>query len=329
MSQRSFPSGFWGAPVREAAEIPWIWRGMLAPGKLTLLTALWKSGKTTLLAHLLSRRRAGGEFLGLPVRAGISAVVSEEDEDLWTMRLRNLDLGKTCLFCRPFLGRPTLVQLQELSSHLVEMKKEHGLDLAIFDTLVTFLPTRDENNAGLVLDALEPFAALLREGLSVWLLHHPKKGDPELGQAARGSGALLGRVDISLEMRHPGGDPFTRRRRLLSWSRFRETPRQMIIEITPDHSDYVRLPDAGDDFHTHWETLRLVLQAAEEPLTRAAILRAWPPGVAKPSDTSLWKWLTDAVELGLACRGAKGTKTDPHRYWLAGAEAGAGEGEAA
>jgi hypothetical protein len=27
-----------------------------------------------------------------------------------------------------------------------------------------------------------------------------------LGQAARGSGALLDHVDISIEMRHPGGD---------------------------------------------------------------------------------------------------------------------------
>src|SRR5262245_4478049 len=52
----------------------WLWHGLLAPGKLTLLTSLWKSGKTTLLAHLLARRRCGGDFLGLPVTPGVSLV---------------------------------------------------------------------------------------------------------------------------------------------------------------------------------------------------------------------------------------------------------------
>jgi hypothetical protein len=33
---------------------------------------------------------------------------------------------------------------------------------------------------------------------------------------------LLASVDIFLEMRHPGGDPFTRRRKLTAWSRYEE-----------------------------------------------------------------------------------------------------------
>jgi hypothetical protein len=49
----------------DKVAIPWIWHGLLAPGKVTLLTSLWKSGKTTLLAHLLAQR--GREFLGLAV----------------------------------------------------------------------------------------------------------------------------------------------------------------------------------------------------------------------------------------------------------------------
>ncbi|MCI0353408.1 MAG: hypothetical protein L0Z53_28650 [Acidobacteriales bacterium] len=48
----------------------------------------------------------------------------------------------------------------------------------------------------------------------MFLSRHPSKGEPALGQAARGSGALLASVDIFLEMRHPGGNPFTRRRKL-------------------------------------------------------------------------------------------------------------------
>jgi hypothetical protein len=35
--------------------MPWLWHGYLAPGKVTLLTSEWKSGKTTLTAHLFAR----------------------------------------------------------------------------------------------------------------------------------------------------------------------------------------------------------------------------------------------------------------------------------
>jgi hypothetical protein len=58
----------------DADTIPtsWLWHGLLAPGKMTLLTSLGKSGKTTLLAHLLAHRQRGGEFLGQAVAPGVS-----------------------------------------------------------------------------------------------------------------------------------------------------------------------------------------------------------------------------------------------------------------
>jgi len=40
------------------------------PGNITLLTSQWKSGKTTLIAVLLSRLKAGGQLAGLPVLPG-------------------------------------------------------------------------------------------------------------------------------------------------------------------------------------------------------------------------------------------------------------------
>jgi hypothetical protein len=61
----------------QPVAVPWLWHGLLAPGKMTLLTSLWKSGKTTLLAHLLARRRHGGDFLGSAVAPGSSLIISE------------------------------------------------------------------------------------------------------------------------------------------------------------------------------------------------------------------------------------------------------------
>jgi hypothetical protein len=295
----------------------WLWHGVLAPGRLTLLTSLWKAGKTTLLAHLLARRRQGGEFLGLAVTPGVSLVVSEEPRDLWPERCRRLRLGQEFgVLTRPFTGRPTFAQLEQLTADLIGLKAERQLDLVVFDSLAQFLPGGNENSAEVMANALAPFRTLAEADLAVGLLHHPSKGEPALGQAARGSGALLASVDIFLEMRHPGGNPFTRRRKLCAWSRYEETPRQMLIELSADGLTYERLADTSDDFHTNWDTVALVLAGAAAPLTRQEIRAAWPAGVPKPHDTTLWRWLDRAVNLGLAQRVGEGTKTHPYRFGL-------------
>ena len=76
------------------------------------------------------------------------------------------------------------------------------------------------------------------------------------------------------------------------------------------------LGDTSDEFHTNWDTVRLVLGAMEQPLTRAEIRETWPPGLAKPHDATLWRWLDRTVELGLAMRQGRGTKNEPYRYGL-------------
>src|SRR5258708_9678650 len=43
--------------------------------------------------------------------------------------------------------------------------------------------------------------------------------------------ALLAHVDVSIEMRCPGGDPLTRRRRVVALSRHQETPRPLLLEL--------------------------------------------------------------------------------------------------
>jgi AAA domain len=304
-----------GSQANAVTEPDWLWHGLVAAGKLTLFTSLWKSGKTTLLAHFLARRRAGGEFLGLAVAPGGSLVVSEEPPDLWPWRRQELGLGEELgVLTRPFAGRPTLADYRQLHEQILEARRERPLDLVVIDSLVRFLPSRNENNAGAVADALAPFMALAKEGLAVWLLHHPTKGEPALGQAARGSGALMASADVILEMRHPGGDMFTRRRKLFGWSRYTQTPREMLIEISEDRTRYERLADGSEDFHTHWDAVRRVLGSAAGPLTRQQLVALWPTDSVRPHEATLWRWLDRAVELGLVERVGKGTKGEPYRY---------------
>jgi hypothetical protein len=90
----------------------------------------------------------------------------------------------------------------------------------------------------------------------------------------------------------------------------------MLIELSSDGLRYERLADASDDFHASWDTVALVLASAAMPLTRLEIRAAWPEGVPRPHDATLWRWLDPAVELGLAERMGRGTKTEPYRYGL-------------
>src|SRR3954464_5978672 len=79
-------------PREHPPEVPWLWHGYLAAGNVTLLTSLWKAGKTTLVAALLQQMKAGGTRAGPPRAAGKAVVVSEEAPSQWLQRGRKFDL---------------------------------------------------------------------------------------------------------------------------------------------------------------------------------------------------------------------------------------------
>jgi hypothetical protein len=296
----------------------------LAAGSVTLLTSQWKSGKTTLVAVLLARLKAGGSLAGLSVTPAKAAVVSEEDSRLWYARHLKLSFADhLCLFCQPFPGRPSVEDWSALIEHLLGLRRQHGLDLLVIDTLAYFLPTRGENLAVSMLDALTPLRRLTAAGMSVLILHHPRKGETRPGQAARGSGSLAGFVDILVEM-HWVGRPTSddRRRLLLGYSRYEETPRSRVIELTADGKDYVSHgsgPDEGDD--PGWAVLRSILAGVGEGLTRREIRGRWPAGLKAPEQSTLWHWLERAADQGKLLRSGAGRKTDPFRYRLPPEEA--------
>jgi hypothetical protein len=261
----------------------------------------------------------GGTLAGLPVHAARTTVVTEEPRAHWRRRHDKLDLGHVYFLSLPFRGKPTIEEWRGL---LEGIAARHAADggLVTIDTLTSFLPGHSETCATLMMDAMLPLRALTQRGLSVLLLHHPRKGDPLPGQAARGTGALASFTDINLEMSwHSRCDATDRRRCILSQSRFEETPRQLVVELNEKGDDYLVHGDFdSDDFTQNWERLRMVLEDANDKKTRQQLRTDWPADFPCPSDATLYRWLLRGITAGLVCQEGTGRKADPFRYWLPG-----------
>jgi hypothetical protein len=319
----SLPQVLWDsqlASLPESAAANWLLPGFIARGNMTLLTSMWKAGKTTLLSHLLARRVNGQPLFGLPVSAGKTVVISEEPRCLWAERCRQFNFGgKLCLIAQPFPHLPSAEQWRGLLGHIGQLHAEHGIDLLVIDSVTHFL--RAENAARGVLDLLMPVRELTTLGLAALWMHHPRRRDASPGNAGRGHGALHAEVDISIEMRHAGNNLDSRKRRFFCLSRHAATPRHLLFELNADGTDYTVLPDAEESFTEQWDVLRMVLEDAPQKLTRLDILDEWPEDFPRPCPATLWKWLQEAVAAQLVKVEGTGRKADPFRYWVASAEA--------
>ncbi|HXG41703.1 MAG TPA: AAA family ATPase [Dehalococcoidia bacterium] len=221
---------------RAEGATPWLAEGLLGRGLVTLLSARPKLGKSTLCAHLLRALLTGEEdFLGLPVAFPPEAralVLSEEAPSLWRRRIEALGLATERLLLAFRKDLPTW----EAALGAVTEAARQGVALVVVDTLPAFAALQDENDAAEAERRIRPLVALAQEtGLAVLLVHHLRKSPGEEGTAHRGSSALVGAVDIAVEMRGESGLDAViagrNRRALVCLSRFEETPSELVIEL--------------------------------------------------------------------------------------------------
>lgn len=324
-SSLDVPALRWGlAGLRSESGPPlrWLWHGYLGVGVVSLLTSQWKIGKTTLLSVLLARLKTGGTLAGLPVAAGRAVVVTEESPQQWLRRSGRIDLDDHIgWYCRPFFGRPSSEQWQALLRRVAEEAAAREVSLLVIDPLAAFFPGNSENTAAAMLDALAPLQWLASRGLAVLALHHPAKKDKGDEPSGRGSGALLGCADVLIDMRwYRGPSSEDRRRRLLARSRFEETPRELVIELNAEGTDYLaRGLFAEEEFAEHWRLLQSLLGPADCKLTRDDMLAAWPTE-ERPEPMTLFRWLRRAVAEGLLRQDGLGKRKHPFRYWLPASE---------
>jgi hypothetical protein len=291
----------------------WLWRGLIEAEGVTLFSALWKAGKTTLLAHLLKWFGQGGAFLGRAVLPAKVICVTEEGQARWAKRRDAIGLGDWIRFrVQPFAYKP---DWDTWFAFLADLAKEVACEkagLVVFDTLDKLWPVVKENDAGEVTAALMPLRKL---GAASLLSHHLTKADGKEAKGSRGSGALTAFVDTIVEMRRFNpDDQLCRRRVLKGWGRDEEVPPELVVELSADGKSYTTHGDRGQ---AQAELLRLVilglLEASPEGLTQEQVREAWPSDPA-PRSKTLRDALNAGVKSGRWGRSGKGSKGSPYVY---------------
>lgn len=303
-------------PVTEIVASPdpeWIWPGYLARGHVTILTGLWKSGKSTLISHLIRDLGRGGPLAPVPLGESI-LVVSEESDRHWARRARDLEMtNKVHVLAQPFARRPSREDWEAFIEVVANLTARVGYALVVFDTISSSWCVDDENDASKVQDALLPTRAVTGAGASLLFVHHPKKGEAAHGSMARGSGSLLGWVDIILEFdRLPGAPDVDTRRLIRGFSRLEDTPREMVFDRS--ERGYVRIGErASADQGDRLGVIGSILARAAKPMTPLEVRTAWPEGTP-PGVRLIESDLAEGVRVKGWVRTGKGVKNDPYRF---------------
>ena len=329
-SGRSAPIGFVDAAAYLAepdTEMDWVWRGYLAPGALTLLSAPPKRGKSTLMAGLVGALSGGAtSFLGRAVTGGPVLWVSEESAKSLRPKLAGRRRHGLWVVDRraAFPRRPW----RDFAAGLAEEARQVGAVLVVIDTFPFWagLGPDEENSAGATQAALEPLLELGAGGPSVLMSHHDRKGGGEDGEAVRGSTALAATVDCLIDMpRRPAAESPSSKRTLLAVSRWGdETPAALVFDRRADGT-FAALAE-GERDAVGRKALRARVEAAfgEEEVTVADIAEAL--GVSRQNVETEIKQLVDdgVVEVTQEHRGKQ-----PRRLRLVATPAGCDNGSRA
>jgi KaiC/GvpD/RAD55 family RecA-like ATPase len=219
-------------------EIEWVWDLYLPKGRLTLLVAFMKVGKSTFAYALAIAIAQGRPFLGHSTRQGPVLILALEEhvQDVKTrLVLFGANERKDPIQVHVAALAPSPENFAAVREHVME----HGTEIIIVDTLASLWNIPDENNNAEVHRRVRPWLDLAHEsGCTVLLIHHERKSGGEGGRGIRGGSALFALMDQALILeRRDGGAPT--HRSLTAFGRYRDTPKELILEL--DGTTYRRI----------------------------------------------------------------------------------------
>ncbi len=301
------------APLSDAlAQAPtepeWLWDGYLSPESLVLLASKPKVGKSTFLFGLFAALEHGTSFLGRATRRTGALLLSEERAGTLAEKARRFQLGDRVHLLMRHQAREH--QWGEVAQQAIGYCHENELGLLVVDTFDKWTGLRSdaENNAGAVLEALEPLQQVASAGIGVLISAHQRKADGKHGDAVRGSNALAGGVDVITELERPPAGVEPTVRVLRSVSRYDSTPEELAAELE-DHA-YAACGDLDSlRAKARTEQVRHALEEIGEATVEEITER-----LDDVSKDTVRRSLGQLVDAGEAQRRGVGRKNDPYRW---------------
>ncbi len=185
--------------------------GFIVKGWSHAISASPKAGKTHLIASVI---KGWNEKI---------LYISEEPKSIWQERTKQLGGNwEHVEFVFPLgLKLETIIKGIENGDETV----------VVIDTLRSFLGLKDENDNAELAKALNPLIAVCRhKEQTLILVVHNRKAQGDHGEALAGGHALLGAVDLALEVSRESSK---NRRRIRGWGRIIEIP-EIIYEKVDD-----------------------------------------------------------------------------------------------
>ena len=292
---------------------PALFGPFLRVGDLAMLAGAPKVGKSTWLMALMCSIAAGADRLcGYELRSGPVVVVTEEraaqaaikyvGADNIHVLTRDRELPKPEW---PLLVRGALRKCEQV-----------GAVLLVIDTLRWWSDLAGEQSKadGWIMEAMRELAAAHELGITVLVVHHQRKGGGRDGEGVSGNNALVGAVDVLLELEHgPEGSGSTTRQ-LVTMSRWPDAPAVTLFDGVGD--DLRILSTATGREHArqlaYADRLLEVIPADGEPMSRDDIEQAMG------TDNRKWSGaLAALVQGGQVDRTGKGVKGSPYRFLAA------------
>lgn len=296
-------------------EPEWVWEDYVGLGAVTLFAGPPKvAGKSTFVWALCRAVLRGQQsFCGRFLHGGAVVYLSEEPAMMLRPKVvacSGLPLRVVWRETTPMPKPPWEVSIAEA----VEEAHLHGAKLVVVDTFANWagFQAEQEQDAGSVERAVDALKGAAASGLAVVLIHHHKKGGGEGGEAVRGSSALMGAVDIEVDvLRLPEEGAPPRQRILQSESRWWRTPDALVVELKEDNDTYTLVSEGErQDLKTQTMLGPMLDAMPDEPpgWTMQQIADEMGVGLSRVKQL-----IPTAIKVGAVVRNDKGGR--PFRHW--------------
>ena len=316
---------------REAPkEFPYIIKGILYNQTSNMLMGSIKAGKTTYILAAIKNILCGQDFIGQPTKPTNILYVTEQPRHSFQAQLTNAGLDRHTLLEQRLaklhildLGHLWSLDWEGRADAIRENANKLDCGLVIVDTFARIALIEELQNAGEMNRRFEQLAPIcVSDGRTLLLGWHERKAGGAIHEAAAGTAASGGAMDMLLRLQRAQGAKLNDRTRQFEQCGRMPVAFEEAVTITLNHemNNYACLGTKPQAVQKSAEGQVLSLVPLDAPgRTREEIIAAIQEcaaeqGIKAPSDATIRRAIDRLVERGLLKRSGSGVKNDEFRY---------------